>query len=174
MSGPSFSAPSEPGYYLPVPPPPLAYAYQHPYASLPSRLGAIVLDSLLLLAIGALVAIPFGIYALAATHAGVPLWWLSTFLWGPFTLVMFALWIGYFTYFEGTTGQTPGKRALGLRVIVTSTGRSPDLGHAFVRNLLRVVDWLPAFYLLGGFLALVTSQKQRLGDLLAATIVVRA
>lgn len=170
------SAPNQPaqGYYLPPPPPPPGYAYNYRYASLLSRFGAVVLDLLLLLAISLVIALPFGLLSIAAIGAGTPVGWLGTFLWGPFALIMFVLWIGYFTYFEGTTGQTPGKNALGIRVVSVSTGRPPSMERALLRSLLRIVDWLPTLFLLGFVVALVTARKQRLGDLVADTVVVRA
>jgi uncharacterized RDD family membrane protein YckC len=46
-------------------------------------------------------------------------------------------------------------------------------GGAFVRNLPRIVDWLPAFYLLGAAAIRVTPGNQRIGDLAAGSAVVR-
>jgi len=70
-------------------------------------------------------------------------------------------------------GRTPGKRAMGLRVIdadATPIGWNASL----VRNLLRVVDLLPAFYAAGLVSMLVGSRFQRLGDLVAGTLVIHA
>jgi uncharacterized RDD family membrane protein YckC len=69
-------------------------------------------------------------------------------------------------------GQTVGKRVLSLRVIQES-GVRIGFYHAALRNLARVVDRLPFLYLVGGTTALVSRSHQRLGDLLAGTIVVR-
>lgn len=70
-------------------------------------------------------------------------------------------------------GQTVGKRLLGLRV-VDRDGLPMQFSQIVARNLLRPVDMLPAFYLLGGLTALGTRYGQRLGDLAANTAVVRA
>ena len=70
-------------------------------------------------------------------------------------------------------GQTLGKRLLGLRVI-DADGRRVTLPQIVVRNLLRPVDMLPAFYLLGGVTAWLQQHHQRLGDLAARTLVIRA
>jgi len=70
------------------------------------------------------------------------------------------------------SGQTAGKKALGLRVIQTSGVRIGFL-QAAIRNLARVVDRLPLFYLLGGAVAAFSRSQQRLGDMLAGTVVVR-
>ncbi|WP_257458603.1 RDD family protein [Archangium lipolyticum] len=70
------------------------------------------------------------------------------------------------------SGQTVGKRALGLRVIQQS-GVRIGFYHAALRNLARPVDRLPLLYLVGGLTALLSGSQQRLGDMLAGTIVVR-
>ncbi|HYO56264.1 RDD family protein [Archangium sp.] len=70
------------------------------------------------------------------------------------------------------SGQTVGKRVLGLRVIQQS-GVRIGFYHAALRNLARPVDRLPFFYLVGGVAALLSGSHQRLGDMLAGTIVVR-
>ena len=83
------------------------------------------------------------------------------------------LGFGYYIYLEGTYGQTIGKMALDI-VVVTEDGDPIDYGPAAIRTLLRIVDALPAFYLVGIVAVLVTDRKQRLGDLVADTVVVRA
>ncbi len=70
-------------------------------------------------------------------------------------------------------GQTPGKRLLRLRVM-DAGGLRLDLRQVVIRNLLRAVDALPQLYLVGGVACLVTARAQRLGDLAADTVVVRA
>ena len=86
--------------------------------------------------------------------------------------VNFAIVWGYFALFEAYWhGQTPGKRAMKLRVIKDS-GRQITLFEALARNLLRVVDYLPSLYLVGVITMLCNKRNQRLGDLAAGTIVV--
>jgi uncharacterized RDD family membrane protein YckC len=84
-----------------------------------------------------------------------------------------AWWLGYFIAFETLwRGRTLGKAALGLRV-VTKEGAPVRFRHAAIRGLLGLVD----FFVLGGFLAVVfilfTRDNQRLGDLVAGTLVLR-
>ena len=67
-------------------------------------------------------------------------------------------------------GQTLGKRLLGLRVI-DAQGLRLQLPQIALRNLLRAVDSLPLFYLVGGTACLVSRYGQRLGDLAANTVV---
>jgi uncharacterized RDD family membrane protein YckC len=81
--------------------------------------------------------------------------------------------VGYFLLLEWLRrGSTPGKAALRLRVV--SVGGEPlGLQAAAVRNVLRIVDFLPFAYVVGGLCALVSAEGQRLGDLAAGTVVVR-
>lgn len=85
----------------------------------------------------------------------------------------FLLFWGYFFVFEGLwNGQTPGKRAQGIRV-VRADGQPVGWTHVVVRNLLRLVDLLPGFYAVGAMTILLTRRDQRLGDLAAGTVVIR-
>jgi uncharacterized RDD family membrane protein YckC len=82
--------------------------------------------------------------------------------------------VGYFIVLEWLRrGSTPGKSALGLRVVRT-TGEPIGLVDSAVRNVVRIADFLPAGYLCGGVCALVSRHGQRLGDMAAGTVVVRA
>jgi uncharacterized RDD family membrane protein YckC len=80
---------------------------------------------------------------------------------------------GYFIGFEATSGATPGKRLLGIKV-VKDDGSPMDWGAAIIRNVLRVVDYLPFSYLLGFCLIVFQSRKQRIGDMAAGTLVVKS
>lgn len=87
-------------------------------------------------------------------------------------LFHFLLYWGYFALFEAYwNGQTPGKRVVKIRVIKDS-GRQITLFEALARNLLRVIDMLPQFYLIGVISMLCNRQHRRLGDFVAGTIVV--
>jgi uncharacterized RDD family membrane protein YckC len=90
------------------------------------------------------------------------------------TLGYFAISIGYGIAFEWWwRGQTLGKRLLGLRV-TDADGLKLRFNQIAIRNLLRAVDMLPGFYLVGGVAALLSRRSQRLGDMAANTVVVRA
>ncbi len=79
---------------------------------------------------------------------------------------------GYFTLFEAFWhGQTPGKRLMRIRVI-QQTGRPIGLFESMGRNLLRAIDMLPTFYVFGVITMFLTKRQQRLGDLVAGTLVV--
>jgi len=91
-----------------------------------------------------------------------------------FVIAVFMMLFGYFTLFEAfDDGRTPGKRLIGLRVL-SADARPLTFWRSLVRNLLRLIDALPTVYLVGITSVLVTSKNQRLGDLAADTIVVRA
>lgn len=88
-------------------------------------------------------------------------------------LLMFLVTWGYYVVFELVwNGQTPGKRVAGIRVL-TMRGEPVTLVHTLVRNLLRIVDFLPTSYMIGAVCILMTRRSQRLGDLAAGTVVVR-
>jgi len=80
----------------------------------------------------------------------------------------------YFVVLEWLwNGQTVGKRWASLRVIAED-GRPAGFVAILIRNVVRLVDFLPAFYALGFVSIVVSPRSQRLGDLAAGTFVVRA
>ncbi|NOX61062.1 MAG: RDD family protein [Chloroflexi bacterium] len=98
-------------------------------------------------------------------------WRVGAFL-AIYFLVTFVVWWGYFSLFElFWNGQTPGKRAAKTRVIQSSGGPVSPLS-VFIRNLVRIIDWLPWNYLIGFITMMLNDQSRRLGDFAADTIVV--
>ncbi len=94
-------------------------------------------------------------------------------LWGIaiFILVAFLVQFGYFAFFEALwNGQTPGKRYVHIRVI-KETGRPITTYEAVTRNLMRIIDSIPA-YGVGILSMLLSSKNKRLGDFVAGTVVV--
>jgi uncharacterized RDD family membrane protein YckC len=95
-------------------------------------------------------------------------------------LIQAVLVVGYFVISIGYgmacewywRGQTVGKRVMRLRVM-DEQGLHLQLNQVVIRNLLRVIDILPGFYMVGGVMCLVTRKSQRLGDIAAGTVVVR-
>jgi uncharacterized RDD family membrane protein YckC len=76
----------------------------------------------------------------------------------------------YYVLQEAMFASTIGKHLLGLR-IVGNSGDPVSMGEALTRNLLRLVDWLPVLYLFGTLIIVISSKKQRLGDIVARTVV---
>jgi uncharacterized RDD family membrane protein YckC len=156
-------------------PAPSGYAPPTPLADLGSRIVAGIVDYIIIGIATAILSI-FLIVPWAISGPGM----MGTFgatgwiagIWGIIGL-MWLLWLIYFTYFEGTSGQTIGKRFIHIKVIKENGSRC-DLGSAIVRNLLRIIDHLPFLYILGIILIAATEKKQRLGDMLGKTIVVKA
>lgn len=85
-------------------------------------------------------------------------------------LLFLAQWV-YFGAWEAWKGRSPGKMALGLSVVST-TGRPIGVREAALRNLLRAADALPVGYVVGLVAQLCTTRFQRLGDLVAGTMVI--
>jgi len=91
-------------------------------------------------------------------------------LWG---LTLFGIHWFYFVAFElGWSGQTPGKRLVGIRV-VRAGGYPVTWVAVLARNLLRVVDSLPATYGVALVASFCNRDRRRLGDMVAGTVVVR-
>lgn len=90
-----------------------------------------------------------------------------------YVVAVFLVWFGYHVLFEVlASGRTPGKRWTGLRVVRVG-GHPVTFVPSATRNLLRLVDYLPSFYIAGTVSILVTRRNQRLGDLAAGTLVIR-
>ena len=133
-------------------------------APLPRRIAAVTIDSILLIAVWA-----FATYAmrkeLPATWTELP--GLTQYAY------LAALTFAYYFVMEGLFAATLGKFILKIRVLGID-GDPCSFAASFKRNLIRFVDWLPLFYLLGGVATVTSSKRQRLGDRFAGTIVSRA
>ena len=87
--------------------------------------------------------------------------------------VGFLLTWGWHVWFEvKAQGRTPGKRALSLRV-VDARGLPLSVHQALVRNIVRVIDFAPAFYGVAAISSMVDPLRRRLGDIVAGTLVIR-
>lgn len=143
---------------------------QFALAGLGSRAAALIIDHLILLAANILI----GIAAFLINQATLGDFFsqLSSFSIAAAIVLIFALNWGYFFLLEYFTGgKTPGKKMLGIRA-VQENGHSLTLLSSFIRNLLRIVDMLPAAYLLGMVMIFAHPRHKRLGDLAAGTIVI--
>ena len=131
------------------------------------RIGAALLDVLVLAILFVVMGLLFGESKSEGGEASVNLE-------GAGALAYFALVLLYYFVLEATTGQTIGKRLLGVRVVTVAGGPARP-GPVALRTVLRVVDALPFLYLVGLIVILATgSRRQRVGDLAAGTTVVPA
>lgn len=91
-------------------------------------------------------------------------------VWWPWLALVVVV---YFAAFEGLFGATPGKALLGL-VVVNTRGERAGWRGMLLRNLLRPVDALPLFNLIGAAFIWTSALAQRAGDHIGGTMVVRA
>lgn len=133
-------------------------------AGLGSRFSATLIDSLIQMAL-TLFALLFFIPLFAGE---TPALFVALFSIWSFLVVF-----GYDVLFETLGhGRTIGKRAVGIRVVRLG-GHPVGFVTSAVRNLVRLVDFLPSFYGVGIVSILASSKNQRLGDIAAGTLVVR-
>ncbi|KAF5418384.1 MAG: hypothetical protein C5S38_00090 [Candidatus Methanophagaceae archaeon] len=143
------------------------------YANLGSRIVAIIIDLIILSLVVVIIALPLGLLAgLSAMGNPTQLFAARSAFFVAFMVLNVLVWLLYFTYFEGTSGQTLGKKIMGIKV-VKENGDQPSFMDALIRTILRIIDGI-AFYLVGFIVILVSEKKQRLGDMAAGTIVVEA
>jgi uncharacterized RDD family membrane protein YckC len=149
MSQPSYeSAPQ-------APPGPPVGGPSGPRAGFWSRFGAALLDGLIL-------AVPAIILSFILKDAI-----------GLLYLIIIVLYLGYYTYFEGgDTGQTPGKKALGIRVYDFRQGGPIGYGRGFLRQIMKYVSSIPLY--LGYLWMLWDGEKQTWHDKVAGSVVVPA
>ena len=146
----------------------VAFGYQ--VAGIGSRFLATLIDTVLvtLLQIIVLITYYFVLNLLDIDPTGGGSAWVAAIM----GLVMFLFYWGYYIFFEMLwNGQTPGKRWTGLRVIRTD-GTPITLSESLIRNLTRIVDFLPAAYGVGIITMFIDKRSRRLGDLAAGTLVV--
>jgi uncharacterized RDD family membrane protein YckC len=137
--------------------PPVAMEYQ----GIGIRFVSLLIDSIILAII---ISVLGGIIGVGMMEMGRVPWWLG--------IIDFIIFIGYFTYLEGSRGQTIGKMITKIKVI-REDGKPIDMNQALTRNILRIIDGL-IVYLIGAILIWRSDKKQRLGDSIAKTVVVKA
>ena len=137
-------------------------------AGVGSRIAAAACDAVLLSV--AYMALGIGVATLQTRTAPPGPW--STLLAVLVVLAAFLVFWCYFLLFEALNhGRTPGKRLMGIRVVM-DTGHPITFAAAAVRNLIRIVDALP-FGMVGLAFVLFHPQNKRLGDIVAGTVVAR-
>lgn len=143
-------------------------AFDYQVAGVGSRFIAALADSILLTV--AILALFCALGALASVtyRAG-----LSNVVIAVGVLAIFGLTWGYYIFFELVwNGQTPGKRWVGLRVI-RADGTPITVVDSLIRNLVRVIDFMPLYYAVGLVTMFLDTQSRRLGDLAAGTLVIK-
>ena len=88
------------------------------------------------------------------------------------TVNFFLTWAWHLWFETRKQGRTPGKRILKIRVI-DARGLPVSLHQSLVRNITRVLDFIPVFYGVGAIALMASPSRRRLGDILADTLVVR-
>jgi uncharacterized RDD family membrane protein YckC len=173
------SSPSDPAAYDPaageklIIETPEQTSIEFPLAGIGSRFLAILIDSLIQMAVLIVLGLIFVGLGFSFGRAGLggsstAAVWITAIL----ILIYFLLMYGYFMLFESIwNGQTPGKRLTHIRVIKDS-GQPITAIDAVGRNLLRLVDQLPFAYGIGVLCAWISPQSKRLGDYVAGTVVV--
>ena len=133
------------------------------------RVVATLIDGLIFGIVYWLMALAFGDIRAEGEAAN---WVANLPAWASIAYGLFV--IAYYVVLEGYLGQTLGKMATGIKVVTEATGQAPPgLAAAAVRTLLRLVDGLFS-YLVAFITVLVSGKRQRLGDMAAHTLVVRA
>ncbi len=141
-------------------------------AGIGSRAIAYLMDVLILTIATVIISVIFRLYTggLIIPHTLDTLfdWMLALYM-----IATFLLWTGYFVYFESVrNGQTPGKKYLGLRVIMDE-GAPVDISSAIIRNIVRIAEMILFSYIISIISMFFSPGYKRIGDYAAGTIVVR-
>jgi len=138
------------------------------YASLSKRFFAMAIDYVILSSFFfPITKIVKGTWLMMASDHD---WQWGQIVFDPICLIFLIVIFSYFIIFDAF-GATPGKFILKIRVIDTH-GKKPGFLKSFIRNILRLVDGLPALNILGVYLILTTFDNIRFGDKVAGTRVI--
>jgi uncharacterized RDD family membrane protein YckC len=147
-------------------------AFGYEVAGIGSRFLAALVDTILIIILQVIVNLVLFLLVTGLRGEDTAESNLLAWLVALFGLVSFAFFWGFYIFFELLwNGQSPGKRWVGLRVIRTD-GLPIALTESIIRNLVRLVDFLPAYYGAGVVTMFINHQSRRLGDLAAGTLVV--
>lgn len=148
----------------------IEFAYE--IAGIGSRFLAAIIDTFLIVVAEAIMFFVLGIL-ITQTQLGEQLGAAESLLAALGSLLGFVILWGYYIVFEMVwNGQSPGKRAIGLRV-VRAGGRPITFISSAIRNFIRLIDFLPSFYGVGVVAMFIDRRARRLGDLAAGTLVVK-
>jgi uncharacterized RDD family membrane protein YckC len=164
--------PPQPGNQYPPPyqPYPAQPGYSPPaveYANWGQRVGAYLIDALCAGAPAAIGA-AFGIHRTVVD--GLPQLSIGA-VYYVFALIGLGVQIYNRWVLAGRTGQSWGRKALGIRLVGQATGQPIGAGMAFVRDLAHVLDALPCY--IGFLFPIWDQQRQTFADKVVKTLVVR-
>lgn len=144
--------------------------FDYDVAGIGSRFLSALVDTLLMLLLQFII---FGtLYLIGVQLGGLFSESTPTWVTAILSLIAFVFFWGYYIFFEMLwNGQTPGKRMVGLRVIRVD-GMPVTAVEVVIRNLVRLIDFLPSAYGVGVISMFVNEKSRRLGDLAAGTVVV--
>lgn len=148
----------------------IEFAYD--VAGIGSRFLAAIIDSFLIAVAETVVLVGAGL-VLSNAPSGLTSSSLNSVIFALASLLTFVILWSYYIVFELVwNGQSPGKRMIGLRV-VREGGRPITFLSSALRNFIRLVDFLPAFYGVGVVVMFIDRRARRLGDLAGGTLVVK-
>jgi uncharacterized RDD family membrane protein YckC len=159
----------------------------NPHKAMGRRFIAFLIDGLILSAINSLLYFPFAEKQAdilsnlepgesASTFANFGDYSLTGSKAGLFFLGTFVVTILYWVVLVGRTGWSPGKAAVGLRVVrVEDSTTPPGMLRALLRHFLWIADMFPYLIpgLTGFIVAMTNPRRRRLGDLVGSTMVIR-
>ncbi|MEO6835693.1 MAG: RDD family protein [Candidatus Tumulicola sp.] len=156
---------------------PESIAFHYELAGLGSRFLAVAVDLIvqIILAIGAIIITGYTLQGINRFLSSLHLKssQADAVITAGAIVLYFIIFFGYFIAFEALwNGQTPGKRAIGIRV-VRDGGYPIGFTESVIRNLIRVIEVALFAYGVSAICAIVSAYNKRLGDLAAGTIVVR-
>lgn len=140
------------------------------------RVAAFAVDNVVLLILFLLVLTPFALPLAAldlASYSAAAAILLGIAGTLAALALVFGVYFGYYALLEGYRGQTLGKMLTGVEVILEDTGQAPGPRAAARRALLLMLADAQFFGLVGLISILATDKRQRLGDMVAGTLVVR-
>lgn len=150
-------------------------SFDYQVAGIGSRFLAVLVDTLIQGALYLFLAVVYFLFEaiLGTATANNP---SSVAQWIPAIILLVTLFViqfGYYIIFEiAMGGKSPGKELAGLRVI-KENGRPLTAMDSIIRNLMRIVDFLPFGYGVGVIAMFFNARSKRLGDFAAGTLVVR-
>jgi uncharacterized RDD family membrane protein YckC len=154
--------------------------FAHEVAGIGNRFIAALIDSFILFSalvlLNLIILVGLGVLGSmdpAPMVEDTPMDWIEGLLLAIYALINFLIFWGYYVLFEYLwNGQTPGKRLVHIRV-VRLDGNPAGFVEVMVRNLVRIVDFLPSGYGLGLLVMFFNGQARRLGDFAAGTLVIK-